>query len=161
MMNTIRPNIRNNLTLARQRGAAVVEFALLLILLLMIVAGIVEFGRTFWYYDALTKATRDGARFLSNSKEVGAPPAIDTTLKGQARTIVANAAGLAQVPGFLESNVVVDCLPADCDTPDYVTVRIVNYQVTIGGWIPIFMPTGATTTWNATLSPETTMRYMR
>jgi len=158
-MNTIRLNIRSNLTLVKQRGAAAVEFALLLILLLMIVAGVIEFGRTFWYYDALTKATRDGARFLSNSKAESAPPAIDDVLKDQAIAMVVAAATAANVPSFSESDVEVDCDP-DCTAPTYVTVRIDAYPVTIGGWIPVFVPTGATT-WSSTLSPYTTMRYMR
>lgn len=159
MMNTIRLNNRNNLTLARQRGAAVVELALLLILLLMIVAGIVEFGRTFWYYDALAKATRDGARFLSNAREDTAV-ALNASHISQAKTMVESAAILAQVPGFNSGYVTVTCDSACGATPTYVTVSV-DYSVTIGGWIPIFMPTGATTTWSATLSPETTMRYMR
>ena len=158
-MNNIRLNIRNNLKLVQQRGAAVVEFALLLILLLMIVAGIVEFGRTFWYYDALTKATRDGARFLSNAR-ASTTVALDTALQDQAKTMVVNAANSARVPSFSASRVAVSCDP-NCNAPTYVTVRISAYPITIGGWIPIFVPTGTTTTWSATLSPYTTMRYMR
>lgn len=142
----------------RPRGAAAVEFAILLIPLLMIVAGIIEFGRAFWYYDALVKSTRDGARFLSNSRASPAL-ALDSALQDQAKTMVVNAASLAQVPGFLASDVVVSCDP-DCNAPTYVTVSINAYPITIGGWIPIVLPTGATT-WNATLSPYTTMRYMR
>lgn len=158
-MNITSLNIKNNLTPVKQRGTAAVEFALLLILLLIIVAGIIEFGRTFWYYDALTKATRDGARFLSNSKAGSAPPAIDDTLKDQAKAMVLAAATAANVPDFSEDDVEVDCDP-DCDSPTYVTVSIDDYPIIIGGWIPIVLPTGATT-WSATLSPETTMRYMR
>ena len=109
-MNNIRLNIRNNLKLVQQRGAAVVEFALLLILLLMIVAGIVEFGRTFWYYDALTKATRDGARFLSNAR-ASTTVALDTALQDQAKTMVVNAANSARVPSFSASRVAVSCDP--------------------------------------------------
>jgi len=140
------------------KGAAAVEMALLLILLLMIVAGIIEFGRTFWYYDALAKGTRDGVRFLSNAR-VDDTVAIDAALIGQAKAMVVNAATEANVPSFLESDVEVDCDP-DCTAPTYVTVRIDAYPVTIGGWIPVFVPTGATT-WSSTLSPYTTMRYMR
>ena len=134
------------------------EFALLVIPLLMIVTGIIEFGRTFWYYDALVKGTRDGARFLSNSR---ASPAVafDTTLKDKAKDMVVEAATAAKVPDFSASDVAVVCDP-DCDTPTYVTVSVDAYPVTIGGWIPVFVPTG-TTSWSATLSPYTTMRYMR
>lgn len=157
-MNTTRLNIRNHLKLAQQRGAAAVEFALLLIPLLMIVTGIIEFGRAFWYYDALAKSTRDGARYLSNSR-VGPTVALNTAMQNQAKTMVVNAASLAQVPSFSAGDVAVACDP-DCNAPTYVTVRINAYPIIIGGWIPVFIPTGATT-WSSTLSPYTTMRYMR
>src|SRR5450830_1392696 len=157
-MNTIHLNIRNKLKLAQQRGAAAVEFALLLIPLLMIVTGIIEFGRAFWYYDALAKSTRDGARYLSNSR-VSPTVAINTALQDQAKAMVVNAASLAQVPSFTTGDVEVVCDP-DCNAPTYVTVRIDAYPIIIGGWIPVFIPTGATT-WSSTLSPYTTMRYMR
>ena len=66
-------------------GVAAVEFALLLFLLLILVAGIVEFGRAFWYYDALAKATRDGARFLSMSR-VSTTVALSEDMKTDAMT---------------------------------------------------------------------------
>jgi Flp pilus assembly protein TadG len=161
IMNIRRPNMNCNLKLVQQRGVAAVEFALLIILLLMIVAGVIEFGRTFWYYDALTKATRDAARFLSNAR-VSKDIALDSALINDAETMVMNAATSARVPstnGNGNYDVAITCDTA-CDvTPTYITVSVA-YQVTIGGWIPIFVPTG-TTTWSATLSPYTTMRYMK
>lgn len=149
------------------RGAAVVEFALLLFLLLIIVAGIVEFGRTFWYFDALTKATRDGARYLSNARE-STTVALNSTFEDKAIAMVENAADLARVPGFLATDVTVICdydsstgNGTKCSTenyiPDYVTVSI-GYPVQIGLWIPFVTLVGAP--WDATLSPSTTMRYM-
>ena len=149
---------KSSLVRDKQRGAAVIEFALLLVLLLMFVAGIVEFGRAFWYYDALTKATRDATRYLSNIR-VGALVALDTATQNQAKTMVVNAASLAQVPGFSAADVTVSCEP-NCDVPVYVKVAINAYPMTIGSWIPIFLPVGSTT-WNTTLSPSTSMRYMK
>lgn len=140
-----------------QHGAAAIELALLLVLLLMFVAGIVEFGRTFWYYDALTKATRDGARYLSNTR-VSTLVALDTATQNQAKQMVVNAATQAQVPSFTTTDVTVTCEP-NCDAPVYVIVAINAYPMTIGGWIPILMPVG-TATWATTLSPSTAMRYM-
>lgn len=143
------------------RGSAAVEFALLLIPLLMIVTGIIEFGRTFWYYDALVKGTRDGARFLSISR-ASPTVALDATLKDQAKNLVVNAANAAKVPNFSAADVAVDCTPADCVAPDYVTVRIDAYPVKIGGWIPVFVPIpDGAKSWSGTLSPYTAMRYMR
>lgn len=49
----------------RQRGVAAVEFAILLIPLLLMLCGVAEFGRAIYQYDALTKATRGATRYLS------------------------------------------------------------------------------------------------
>ena len=152
------------------QGAAAVEFALLLVLLLMIVSGTIEFGRTFWYYDALTKATRDSARFLStvtvdkigSSAKTSTTPANCSNYIPAANSIVYCAAKTAVVPNFVLSNVDVFCDGGACvnnTKPTNVTVKIQAYQVTIGEWIPVFVPSGVTT-WIATISPSTTMRYM-
>lgn len=165
--------IKQSLQTRREmRGVAVVEFALLISLLLIVVAGIVEFGRTFWYYDALTKATRDGARYLSMTR-VSATVALDAAAESNAKTMVKNAADMAKVPNFLLADATVDCLEivdpdnpdtdtvTDCSAadyiPDYVKVSL-NYPVKIGEWIPFVALMNAP--WNVTLSPSTTMRYM-
>jgi Flp pilus assembly protein TadG len=141
----------------RQRGVAAVEFALVIILLLIIVAGIIEFGRAFWYYNALTKATRDGARFMSvSTANIGDSVAA-------AKDLVIDAANAANVPGFGQSNVEVTCDGTTCANvaPEVVRVEIIDYEVTIGGWIPIFLPTGGVTSFTRELAPSTTMRYMQ
>jgi hypothetical protein len=142
-----------------QSGVAAVEFALVIILLLIIVAGVIEFGRAFWYYDALTKATRDGARFMSgvSTADIGDSVA-------DAEDLVIDAANAANVPGFDRGNVVVTCDDAPCTNgaaPEVVRVEITGYEVTIGGWIPIFLPTGGLTSFTRELAPATTMRYMQ
>ncbi|MGJ0484882.1 MAG: TadE/TadG family type IV pilus assembly protein [Methylomicrobium sp.] len=45
-----------------QRGAAMVEFAIIGLLFFMMLFGIIEFGRAFFTYNALLEATRRGAR---------------------------------------------------------------------------------------------------
>ncbi|MCG0274878.1 MAG: pilus assembly protein [Thermosediminibacteraceae bacterium] len=45
-----------------QRGQAVVEFALVLPLLVLILFGVLEFGRIFHTYIVITNAAREGAR---------------------------------------------------------------------------------------------------
>jgi Flp pilus assembly protein TadG len=141
-----------------ESGVAAVEFAILLIPLLLIVAGIIEFGRALWYYDALVKSTRDGARYLSNSRESLEVP-IGSIMEASAIAIVKNAANAANLD-VSSLNVDVSCdTSCSINTPNYVTVSV-SYPITIGGWIPIIVPTGATS-WSSTLSPHTTMRYMR
>ena len=46
-----------------ERGAELVEFAFILPVLLVIFAGIWDFGRAFRTYQAITNAAREGARF--------------------------------------------------------------------------------------------------
>lgn len=146
-----------------QHGGAAVEFALILALLISILAGIFEFGRAFWYYDALTKATRDGARLMSVTDTL----TIATPGVADAKTLVANAVTAAGVPNFTDGNVEVTCLNATFDddvcanntAPGGVRVQIVGYSMTIGQLIPFLL--GGSSSYTATLSPHTTMRYMR
>ena len=148
---------------ARQHGAVVVEFALILTLLISMVAGIFEFGRAFWYYDALTKATRDGARLMSVSPKA----TIASAAVGDAKTQVFNAVTDAGVPGFTTANVEVTCLNAafnagpacaDGTAPGGVRVQIIGYTMTIGQFIPFLI--GASSNYAAELSPHTSMVYM-
>lgn len=146
---------------SKERGAAAVEFAIVISLLVLIVGGIIEFGRVFWYLDALTKATRDGARYLST-----APNPLSNADKTKAYGIVENAATKAGLPGFVGSNNVdISCqtCPApnyvcqtdpSCTAPDYVTVAT-DYSVVFGSWFAMPLPS---VPWS--LKPQTTMRYL-
>lgn len=159
----MRPRCQDN----RQRGVAAVELAFVIIFLLMLVAGIVEFGRAFWYYDALTKATRDGARLLSMAQRDTFTAAIDAA---KDRVVAsANAANLQ--PALTSADVSVTCMSQDfssigCDNgnnaPHNVRVAIDGYTIDIGGMIPFLSPTGgaAKTYRDVTLAPQTTMRFM-
>lgn len=151
---------------ARQRGAAVVEFALILTLLISLLAGIFEFGRAFWYYDALTKATRDGARLMSVSDKATIASAGVQATKNAVVFAVADPDKGAGVPDFTTANVDVTCLNAAFDpgpactdgtAPGGVRVQI-NYPMTIGQFIPFLV--GASSSYSATLAPHTAMRYM-
>jgi Flp pilus assembly protein TadG len=145
-----------------QRGGAAVEFALVLTLLISVLAAIFGFGRAFWYYDALTKATRDAARAMSVSPKAG----IATTAVAAAKDLVVAAAAAANVPDFSGANVSVVCLDAgfvdatctDGSAPGAVRVEITGYTMAVGQYIPFLL--GATRSYTTTLAPRTTMRYM-
>jgi Flp pilus assembly protein TadG len=47
----------------RQRGQAVVEFAFVLPLFLLIMSGTIEFGRAYFAYAQLLQAAQEGARY--------------------------------------------------------------------------------------------------
>jgi len=59
----------------RDRGAAAVEFALLLPLLMLLVFGIVDFGRALSAQITLTQAAREGARLAA----LGEPNVVSST----------------------------------------------------------------------------------
>ncbi len=61
----------------RQRGSAVVELAIVLPLLLLIFLGTAEFGRALFQYNTLTKAVRDGARYISQHSLKGSTGVVD------------------------------------------------------------------------------------
>jgi Flp pilus assembly protein TadG len=141
-----------------QRGAAVVEFAFVLTLMLLITAGIFEFGRAFQYYDALAKATRNGARLMS-----AAPKAtISSVAVNNAKNLVVASANSANLsPILTTAEVVVTCTPAACadnTAPTDVEVSISGYSINIGGVMPFV--SGTTSYTGVPLAPHTTMRYM-
>ncbi len=148
-----------------QVGAVAVELAFVMVLLLLIVAGTIGFGRTFWYADALTKSTRDGARLLSTW------PIASISSAGvvAARNITLNSANAANIsPQLATGNVLVECLNntfgvigcADGATPANVRVSITSFNVTLGEWFPFIGTGGIINYGSVPLAPRTTMRYM-
>ncbi len=80
----------------KHRGVAAVEFAILLIPLVIMTFGMTEFGRAFYYYNSLLKSTRDASRYLSmQARPVG---------EGEARCLAVYGktlcGGEALVPGM-------------------------------------------------------------
>lgn len=150
-------------TMYARRGGAVVEFALLLTLLVTIMGGIFAFGRTFWYYDALSKATRNAARTLA----VSSAATIGTAGAPAAQSEVSAAAASAGLANFTTGNVVVKCLSstmvasdcADGSAPAGVRVSITGYTLLLGDTMP-FLP-GTDTTYTVNFTPATTMPYMK
>jgi Flp pilus assembly protein TadG len=148
-----------------QRGSAVVELALVLGLLVTMLAAIFGFGRAFWYYDALSKSTRDAARAFSVA-DVGT---IATLGVPAAKQTVVDAATLAGLPNFSTANVSVTCLGSiatnyangacvDGGAPGGVRVAIVGYTLSIGQYIPFLV--GGASQYAAPLAPQSTFRYM-
>jgi Flp pilus assembly protein TadG len=63
-----------------QKGVAIVEFALVLPILLLLTLMTTELGRAIYQYNILTKSVRDGARYLS-TQSPGSAAAITTARK--------------------------------------------------------------------------------
>lgn len=154
----------------RQRGVAAVELAFLVILLLLMAAGTFEFGRAFWHYNALAKATRDGARVMSMmQKEV-----LGSSVTNVQTQVVSVANQSKLNPPLVAPNVDVACdsgsgfsacvdVVGSGSPPVHVRVAITGYTIDIGGIFPFFNPAafGVTKFSDVPLAPHTTMRYMR
>lgn len=69
---------------AQRRGAALVEFALVAPIFLAIIVGSIEFGRAIMVQEALTNASREGARVgvLDGSLTTDVSSAVNTYLTG-------------------------------------------------------------------------------
>lgn len=148
-----------------QRGVAAVEFAFVLVIMLLVMAGMVEFGRTLWYADALTKATRDGARLMSSWPV----ETISSNGLGAVRNITQDSANAAKVsPPLVAANVQVQCLNdafgtvvcTDGTAPANVRVSITGFTVSLGEWFPFIGSDGLISFSAIPLTPYTTMRYM-
>jgi Flp pilus assembly protein TadG len=73
-----------------QRGVAMAEFAIVLPLLLLLMMAILEMGRAYNEYDALTKAVRNGARYYAKKQNVYNPgtTALNPTGQANAKNVV-------------------------------------------------------------------------
>lgn len=111
-----------------ERGAAAVEFAILLPLLLMLVLGTIEFGRAYNAQITLTNAARDGVRVMAIAND-------PTGAKTAARN--AAAAVSSTIP---DSSITIS--PATCSTDKQVTVTISYNLSTITGIAGPFPMTG-------------------
>ena len=153
---------------AHQRGAVAVELAIVATVMLLIVAGAIGFGRAYWYADALTKATRDGARLLSiltiRSSDVVADTTAGVTAAKNIVVSTANAANLS--PQLTANNVAVECAYSAfafgaCNStttpPVNIRVSITGFSLNLSEWFPFV---GGQAFGSVGLSPATTMRYM-
>jgi Flp pilus assembly protein TadG len=95
----------------RQRGVVAVEFALLLIPLVVLAFGITEYGRALYQYNALGKAVRGAVRHLS--EEAPGDSTQITAATCLAVYAAADCSGTPVVPG-LNTSMVSVCDMSNC-----------------------------------------------
>lgn len=163
-MRTLRDGIVRRLRLfgASERGVQLIELAIALPVLLMLFAATAEFGRYFYHYSTLAKATRAGARYLATTpaKSTGVNTVEDPKVKNLVVYGDPNAGdgGTPIIPGLTPANVEIERVGVITTVPDTVTVRIINYNYTPMIDLGDFTKGKA---WAAVpLKPSTTMRYL-
>ncbi|HEX8071712.1 MAG TPA: TadE/TadG family type IV pilus assembly protein [Pyrinomonadaceae bacterium] len=107
-----------------ERGAALVEFAIAATLFLAAMFGVLELSRMLWVHNALTDATRRGARYAITQ---GPAASAQTAIKNM--TVYGNPAGTGtpMVDGLTTDNVFVDYNAYELGKGT-VTVHVENYD---------------------------------
>ena len=117
-----------------QRGLAIVEFKIVMPLVLFVLIATAEIGRALYQYTALTKAVRDGARFLADQGDGSTGiPVLDNTDLTRARNLTVfgniNGTGTAILPGFVVGNVTAQRVTSGGTATEYVRVTATyNFQ---------------------------------
>lgn len=136
-----------NHTARRQRGIAMIEFAIGLPILLFLLLATAEFGRMISQYDTLTKAVQDGARYAASTASGGTTGLVNITpaIQSSVANLVVSGSingGSPLLPGLSTSNVTV----ANAGN-GYVSVSAsYAYQPLMGATLPTFGLGGAIST---------------
>ena len=139
-----------------ERGTQLVELAIVLPVLLLMFAATAEFGRFFYTYSTLAKATRLGARYLSAK-------AVNVKEETTARNLVVYGdpagGGTPLLTGLSTNNVEVTHAGGVGALPQTVTVRITSYRyqplLNLGKLVG-----NPSLTLSIDVKPSTTMRYL-
>ena len=121
-------HFRSRLTtfaLRDERGTQLVELAVVLPIAVLLLASVTEFGRFFYTYTTLSKATRAGARYL-----VSQPPGTKDTAGKNLVVYGSTADGALPVVDKLAAANVTVTYDAAAET---TTVKIENYK-----YVPVF-----------------------
>jgi Flp pilus assembly protein TadG len=112
-------------TPGRQRGAALVELALIIPLLLVLTMITTEFGRAMYQYNLITKSVRDAVRYLA-MQTPGTHIAEAQNLIIYGSTVDT---GTPLVPDLVAANVAAPAWTTQGSAPviNVVTVRVENY----------------------------------
>lgn len=139
----------------RQKGIAIVEFAIVGVLLMMVIFGVIETGRALFTVNALTEATRRGARMAAVCP-VGDPKAASVAVfdSGGGRSAVVSGLTTANIDvSYLDVSGNVIANPAgNFGSIRYVRARIVNFTQSL--IIPFIMPSLSLSGFSTTLPRE-------
>src|ERR1700752_658574 len=115
-----------NLRHESERGAALVEFAIVATVFLSVMFGVIEFGRLFWTHNALRDAARAGVRYAAVRKNDAAGIQAVKNI-----VVYGNPSGGTQpiINGLSTSNVAVEYANYNgVQLSSRATVSITNYQ---------------------------------
>jgi Flp pilus assembly protein TadG len=108
------------------RGAAVVEFAIIFPVLIVLLFGVIDFGRAFFLRNNLVAAAREGARSGAVMSDPCASDATDL-MRARVREYVSSFGGATPTDGQIQVTT-----PGGCaaNTATNVRVQVVDYAFT-------------------------------
>jgi Flp pilus assembly protein TadG len=122
--------VRRESALRDDAGAAAVEFALILPVVLLLLFGIIEFGRAWNVKQVLTDAAREGAR-VAVVNNVMSAAALQPKVTSTVREAAARA-GLDTIPATLD--IQLSGIPGGTNTPATVALKY-DYTPLFGTWV--------------------------
>jgi Flp pilus assembly protein TadG len=137
-----------------ERGQALIELALVLLLLLMILYGITEFGRYFFYANTANNAARDGVRWAVTH-------AATSDWCDEVKQHVVDNYGSLFSPALTKANNITVCINGVCptcsaaqpSTGSRVQIRVTwPFEIVTGSIIPFFSG-------SRTIVGDASMRY--
>jgi Flp pilus assembly protein TadG len=160
-------------------GSSTIELAIIFPILMILFVGTAELGRLFSTYTTLSKATKVGARYLSNSRNaVNGTVTEITTAKTEAKNLVVyGCKNRAVAPCSTAQPVVVGLTTANVNICDnfsvacspvipagpikHFRVEITNFTYSAGVWNLATLTGKTSSTFYFALKPGTEMRYMQ
>ena len=123
------PPTKNRMTARREHGAAAIELAVFLPVLIFLFAICLLATRYLWHYTVAQKAAHDAARFMST---IGPQEMLERELFNDAAAVaqeIARAELAELAPGAVDPIVVVECETRDCyssigNSPDAIRVYV-------------------------------------
>ncbi len=128
----------------RSQGQTMVEFALILPVLLLVVLGLIEFGRAFFYYTMVSNAAREGTRYgIVQPKDLAG---IEDAAKRRLVLIPTDTVTIAVSYQFCEGG----CAPDGSNIEEGRTQVVVDVSTDFSMMTPLFQP----------IFPPTTIRFV-
>lgn len=143
--------IKGSTILREQRGQEIIEFAFMLPLLALLLAGAIEYGRAFYEYNILSKSVRNAARYLSDAV-IASDGTVPATYVANAKNVAVRgniSSGTPVLPGLSTAQISVSSTVA-APGEIYVTVSAsYPYQSLFSFLIP-----------SSTFRPKETMLFV-
>ena len=131
---------------SNERGATLVEFSIAATVFLVVVFGVIEFGRALWTHNALSDAARRGARYATLHSATEIEQVKNVVVYGNA-----DGSGTPLVPNLTTENVSVDYSNFALNAGT-VSVSVTDYQFQF--IVPIVGTTIAMPSYTTTLTGE-------